>query len=151
MWRPLLRRRRRRRTRNALGLLILATADDAARKSVGEFLHELDFRIEVIDRAAAAGRSVAELLGADQHAAFAVLVADAAAIQQDASSWEFELGYCAGRLGCDRVFVASATSEAPVDKHGIHHLAIDPNGGWQLQMARNLKRAGVPVDLNRLC
>ena len=28
---------------------------------------------------------------------------------------------------------------------------LDAHGGWQLPLARTLKRAGVAVDLNRLC
>jgi hypothetical protein len=133
------------------GLLILATSDESARKTVSEFLRDLGFKIDVIDRIASPGKSVTELLGHDSHAGFAVVVADAAAIKEAAGEWQFELGFCAGKLGAGRVCVASAGSEAIGDKHGIRHVAIDGNGGWQLQMARYLKRAGVPVDLNRLC
>jgi hypothetical protein len=133
------------------GLLILATSDESARRIVSDFLNDLGFKIDVIDRTAAPGKSVTELLGHESRATFAVVVADAAAIKEAAGEWQFELGFCAGRLGAGRVCVASATSEALGDKHGIRHVAIDGNGGWQLQMARYLKRAGVAVDLNRLC
>ncbi len=135
----------------ASGLLILATSDESARRIVGDFLNDLGFKIDVIDRTAAPGKSVTELLGHESRATFAVVVADASAIKEAAGEWQFELGFCAGRLGAGRVCVASATSEALGDKHGIRHVAIDGNGGWQLQMARYLKRAGVAVDLNRLC
>ena len=133
------------------GLLILATHDDSCRKAIGEFLHDLGFKMDIIDRVAQPGRSVADLLDADSQAAFAVVVADAEAIKDASGDWQFELGYCSGRLGAGRVCVATATLETLNDKHGIRHLGIDPNGGWQLQMARYLKRAGVPLDLNRLC
>jgi hypothetical protein len=133
------------------GLLILATHDDSVRKSIGEFLHDLGFKLDIIDRVAQPGRSVVDLLGPESEAAFAVVVADAAAIKDATGDWQFELGYCSGRLGAGRVCVATATNETLSDKHGIRHLGIDPNGGWQLQMARYLKRAGVPLDLNRLC
>lgn len=133
------------------GLLILATTDDSARREASEFLHDLGFRIDVIDRAASPGKSVVELLAQEKSASFAVVVADASAIKEAAGEWQFELGFCAGRLGAPRVCVVSATNEMMQDRHGIRHLALDGNGGWQLQMARHLKRAGVPVDLNRLC
>ena len=135
----------------AQGLLILATHDDSCRKAISEFLHDLGFKLDVIDRVAQPGRSVVDLLGPESEAAFAVVVADAAAIKDATGDWQFELGYCSGRLGAGRVCVATATSDVLNDKHGIRHLGIDPNGGWQLQMARYLKRAGVPLDLNRLC
>ena len=135
----------------AQGLLILATHDDSCRKAISEFLHDLGFKLDVIDRVAQPGRSVVDLLGPESEAAFAVVVADADAIKDATGDWQFELGYCSGRLGAGRVCVATATSDVLNDKHGIRHLGIDPNGGWQLQMARYLKRAGVPLDLNRLC
>ena len=30
-------------------------------------------------------------------------------------------------------------------------LPLDPANGWHLQLARHLKRAGIEVDLNKLC
>ncbi|HEX8524879.1 MAG TPA: TIR domain-containing protein [Tepidisphaeraceae bacterium] len=135
----------------ASGLLIFATSDEGARKQASEFLHELGLKIEVIDRAVSPGKSASELLGQEKPASFAVVVADAAAIKEASGELQFELGFCAGRLGAHRVCVASATSEPLTDRHGIKHLTIDTGGGWQLQLARHLKRAGVPVDLNRLC
>ena len=36
------------------------------------------------------------------------------------------------------------------DTQGISHVAVDPHGGWQLHLARQMKRAGCDVDLNRL-
>ena len=65
----------------------------------------------------------------------------------------FKLGYCAGKLGLKRMCMmhgpthpASSAGEA----QGIAHLAVDGNGGWQLHLARQMKRAGMDVDLNRL-
>jgi len=37
------------------------------------------------------------------------------------------------------------------DSQGIWFLAVGTAEGWQLQLARHLKRAGLDVDLNRLC
>jgi len=135
----------------AQGLLILATHDETCRKALGEFLSDLGFKIEIVDRIAQPGRSVADLLGPDSAAGFVVIAADAASLKDTSGEWQYELGFCAGRLGAGRICVASATSETLSDKHGIRHLGIDNNGGWQLQMARYLKRAGVGLDLNRLC
>lgn len=71
--------------------------------------------------------------------------------QSDARS-AFELGYCAGRLGAGRVCVLHASGAVCCcDENGILHVPIDAAGGWQLQMARHFRRAGLDVDLNRLC
>jgi len=64
----------------------------------------------------------------------------------------FDLGYCVGRLGLGRVFVLQPrASQAFTDRHGIAHLPLDSAGGWQLQLARHLKRGGIEIDLNKLC
>jgi hypothetical protein len=64
----------------------------------------------------------------------------------------FKLGYCAGRLGLKRMCMMNApTHPSGVgESHGIAHLSVDNNGGWQLHLARQMKRAGLDIDLNRL-
>jgi hypothetical protein len=63
----------------------------------------------------------------------------------------FKLGYCAGKLGIKRMcMMHGPTHPAVGDGQGIAHLPVDPNGGWQLHLARQMKRAGLDVDLNRL-
>jgi hypothetical protein len=64
----------------------------------------------------------------------------------------FKLGYCAGRLGMKRMCMMHSPVTAPTGEgHGVPHLAVDSNGGWQLHLAKQMKRAGLDVDLNRLC
>ena len=64
----------------------------------------------------------------------------------------FKLGYCAGKLGLKRMcMMHGPTHASPGDSHGIAHLPVDATGGWQLHLARQMKRAGVDIDLNRLC
>ena len=64
----------------------------------------------------------------------------------------FKLGYCAGRLGMKRMCMMHAATMTPAgDGHGVPHMIVDMNGGWQLHLAKQMKRAGLDVDLNRLC
>jgi hypothetical protein len=66
-------------------------------------------------------------------------------------SSQFKLGYCAGKLGIKRMCMMHApTHPSTGEGHGISHLAVDGNGGWQLHLARQMKRAGMDIDLNRL-
>ena len=63
----------------------------------------------------------------------------------------FKLGYCAGKLGIKRMCMMHSPNHPQVgDTQGIAHVAVDPNGGWQLQLARQMKRSGCDLDLNRL-
>ncbi len=66
----------------------------------------------------------------------------------------FRLGHLAGRVGRQRVCLVSAPGCAPA--HGgtaladVPQITMDGTGGWQLELARLLRRAGATVDLNRL-
>ena len=65
----------------------------------------------------------------------------------------FQLGFLTGRLGQHVAILFPAGPDAPGfrDAQGIHYLPVGPADGWQLPLARQLKRAGLEVDLNRLC
>jgi hypothetical protein len=64
----------------------------------------------------------------------------------------FQLGYFVGRLGAKHVFaVAPGSFEPFTGNHGLSCLPLDASNGWQLQLARHLRRAGIDIDLNRLC
>jgi hypothetical protein len=63
----------------------------------------------------------------------------------------FELGYFIGRLGRSRVTVLYETGvELPSDMSGVLYTLADEAGAWQLKLAREMKAAGIPVDLNQL-
>jgi len=80
----------------------------------------------------------------------AAAIADGKATLSDSSM--FKLGYCAGRLGMKRMCMMNSSSQAAGgDGHGIPHVPVDSGGGWQLHLARQMKRAGMDIDLNRLC
>ncbi len=63
----------------------------------------------------------------------------------------FELGYFIGRLGRSRVTVLYDSGvELPSDMSGVLYTPVDEAGAWQLKLAREMKAASLPVDLNRL-
>ena len=89
------------------------------------------------------------LLGHDDAVALRRSAADASAGVR--SGIVFELGYFVGRLGLKRVCVLyTGGSETFVSDHGIQFLPVDSGNGWQLHLARHLKRAGIEIDLNKL-
>lgn len=63
----------------------------------------------------------------------------------------FQLGCAVGRLGAKRVCVLHPAGAPLCPESNVTHLAADPAGAWQLQLARHLKQAGLNVDLNKLC
>jgi predicted nucleotide-binding protein len=61
----------------------------------------------------------------------------------------FELGYFIGRLGRNRVCALYLEGvEIPSDYSGVLYVKMDPSGAWRLELAKELKAAGFPVDMN---
>lgn len=63
----------------------------------------------------------------------------------------FELGYFIGQLGRSRVAVLYSDGvELPSDMNGVLYTPADKAGAWRLKLAREMKAAGIPTDLNQL-
>ena len=61
----------------------------------------------------------------------------------------FELGYFLGKLGRKRVAaLRKGEVEKPSDYDGVVYTPFDSAGAWKLLLARELKSAGLNVDLN---
>ena len=63
----------------------------------------------------------------------------------------FELGFFIGRLGRTRVAVLYEEGvELPSDMSGVLYTLIDPGEAWKVELAREMRAAGLKVDLNRV-
>ena len=62
-----------------------------------------------------------------------------------------ELGYFAGKIGRKRVCaLVKGDIEAPSDYDGVVYIALDDAEGWKVQLARELRAAGLPVNVDGL-
>jgi predicted nucleotide-binding protein len=62
-----------------------------------------------------------------------------------------ELGYFMGKIGRRKVCVLYERGvELPSDYYGVVYIEIDKTGAWRYTLAKELKQAGLQVDLNRL-
>lgn len=62
-----------------------------------------------------------------------------------------ELGLFLGRLGRKRVCILYQKEvEIPSDYQGVLFIEVDGHGAWQTKLAREIKNAGLDVDLNLL-
>jgi predicted nucleotide-binding protein len=62
----------------------------------------------------------------------------------------FELGFFVGVLGRSRVAVLYEQGvELPSDMSGVLYTAIDDRGAWKMELAREMRAAGLEVDLNQ--
>ena len=140
------------------GLFVVHGGSSPASEAVRRFLRDLGIHLLALPGVPAANKSLVATLEQGPAASFAVLLLnpdDAAALATPGAcrpAITFQLGYFVGRLGLPRVCVlCEGGSDVFHDEHGILCLPLDPANGWHLQLARHLKRAGIEVDLNKLC
>jgi predicted nucleotide-binding protein len=61
----------------------------------------------------------------------------------------FELGYFIGRIGRGRVCALYQQGvEIPSDYAGVLYVELDERGAWRLEIAKELRAAGLEVDMN---
>ena len=144
------------------GIFVVHGELQTATNTVTSFMEDLGIRLQQMPAAPEKGKGLVNSLEKNPDASFALVLLnhdDAVALKRSAadasagvrSGIVFQLGYFVGRLGLKRVCVLyTGGAETFVSDHGIQFLPMDNGNGWQLLLARHLKRAGIEIDLNKL-
>jgi predicted nucleotide-binding protein len=143
------------------GVFVVHGRDSETRETVARLLHVLRLNpILLFERVSSGSITVIEKLEkyADVSSAVVLLTPDdvgalhGSELQPRArQNVIFELGYFVSRVGRKNVFALYKEGvELPSDYHGVLYIPIDPNGAWRLQLARELKASGLPIDLNEV-
>jgi hypothetical protein len=124
---------------------------DPSSEAVMQFIQQLSMPVIEADHT----NGLIDTLEAQRDMGFVIVMNAADSVEHGKASLSdssvFKLGYCAGKLGLRRMCMMNGPTHPNVgDSQGIAHIAVDVNGGWQLQLARQMKRAGCDVDLNKL-
>ena len=139
--------------------------NDAMKDKVELFVRQMNFEPIVLHKQVNKGRTIIEKF--EDYAsktAFAIVILSAddygyakkwgaeTKKQRARQNVVFEFGFFAGSLGREKVLVLQETSsnfEAVGDYSGVIYVSYE-EGNWNLEIAREMKSAGLPVDLNRL-
>ena len=139
-----------------IGVAVVHSRDDSAGLAVTEFLAQLGLT-------PMPSTSSATTLDQLQGAGFAVILAapdDIRTLNDPQTSPDFKpsatqevvfkLGFLVGALGPQRVCALLLDDiQLPIDQFGIRATPMDPAEGWKLDIAKMVKAAGIPIDLNR--
>jgi predicted nucleotide-binding protein len=148
-------------TLNVTDVFVVHGHDTAALESAARFLEKLGLRAIILHERASGGKTIVEKIEAHSDVGFAVVLLtpdDVGAVATMPTSLQprarqnviLELGYFIGRLGRDRVCALQRGDLAlPSDVVGVVYVPMDADGAWKLLLAREMKAAGLPVDLNR--
>lgn len=137
--------------------------NNEAKEKVARFLERLALNVVILHEQPNDGRTIIEKFSdfSDVDFAIILLTADdfggpkaAKPGQQNLRARQnvvFEFGFFIGKLGRNKVCALREEGvEIPSDISGIIYLDLDRADAWRLQLARELRSAGIGIDLNRI-
>ncbi len=137
--------------------------DEATRQTVARLLERLGLEAIILHEQPSQGRTVIEKFERYSDVGYAVvlLTADDKGGPKGESPKGYkprarqnvilELGFFLGKLGRNRVCpLHEENVELPSDYEGVVYVPRDAGGAWQTQLAKEMKSAGLDVDLNEL-
>lgn len=136
--------------------------DEGAREKVARYLEKLDLEPIILHEQPNKGRTIIEKFTEYADVAYAVVLITADDIggpkgtnadnltARARQNVIFELGYFLGALGRDHVCALHQTGvEILSDYSGVVYVTLDAANAWRLDLAREMKAAGLPVDMNK--
>lgn len=147
----------------ALGIrvFIVHGRDEAAKEATARFIVSLGLEPVILHEQPNAGRTIIEKLEGHLDVDFAIVLLSPDDVggmgghpqqlrNRARQNVVLELGLFIGALGRGRVCALhKGNLELPSDFDGVVYVPMDDAGGWRLSLAREMKHAGMNVDLNR--
>ena len=152
--------KKRRERPSGKKVFVVHGRDNEAKQTVARFLEKLGLEAVILHERSNAGLTIIEKFEKHSEVAYAVVLMtpdDVGALRTEKASLRgrarqnviFELGYFMGKLGRNHVCaLVKGDIERPSDSDAIIYIPLDPNDGWKLLLAKELKEAGLQVDLN---
>lgn len=135
---------------------------EAIREALARFIERLDLTPIILHEQPNKGRTIIEKFTDYSDVGFAVVlftaddrggaIADPYEQQKPRARQNvvLELGFFLGKLGRGRVCALYQDDvEIPSDYSGVLFIKLDDAGAWKLQVAKELKAAGIEVDMNK--
>ena len=116
---------------------VVCRAGDEAAKAVAAFLKEMGLEAVTGGSGATPTPDALEKLRPVQ---FAILMR---------SDRPLETGFLLGVLGAPRLCLLLPTQSTAPGLDALHRIPVDNGGVWKLLLARQMKQAGLDVDLNK--
>lgn len=143
-------------------IFIVHGHDGEAKESAARLVEKLGLHAIILHEQPNAGRTIIEKFEDHSNVGFAVvlLTPDDIGCPQDKQSETkprarqnviLELGYFMGKLGRGRVCALYKEGvEIPSDYRGVLYIPMDSAGAWRMALAKEIKNAGIDVNLNKL-
>lgn len=145
--------------------------DEATKQAVARFLEKMGLEIVILHERPDRGKTIIEKLEAnssDVDIGYAVVLLTPDDMGKSVSkigktiskptlrsrarqNVVFELGYFIAKLGREKVRAMYVEGvELPSDYQGVLYTKLDDSATWKLELAREIKAAGINLDLNKI-
>ena len=135
--------------------------DHGARDKIARVIEKLDLTPVILDDVPSSGRTIIEKIEANRDVGYAIVILtpdDLGRAKHEKvlktrarQNAILELGYFMSHLGRNRVCVINnGVEELPSDCSGVIYVLLDPDAGWKMKLAKELKEAGFEIDTNKL-
>ena len=144
-------------------VFIIHGRDETVKYKVANFLRKIELTPTILHEEANLGKTIIEKF--ESHAsevgyAIGILTGDdVGGLNSDNPELKprarqnviLESGYFMGLLGRDKVSLLYENGvDLPSDLFGIVYISIDANDAWQLSLAKNMRAAGIQIDMNKV-
>ncbi|CAN5326116.1 hypothetical protein BH09BAC5_BH09BAC5_00770 [soil metagenome] len=144
---------------NKTQVFIVHGHDELAKTEVARFIQTLGFEPIILHEQASSGKTIIEKIEEYSNVGFGIALytpCDQGSVKgqeklndRARQNVVFEHGYLIGKIGRHNVCaLVKGIIETPNDISGVVYISM--NGGWHLQLAKELKNSGYEVDMNRL-
>ncbi len=137
--------------------------DDLAKETVARSLEKMGFEAIILHEQPDEGKTIIEKIEANSNVVFAVVLYTECDVGRDKTMPEsanqkrarqnvvFEHGYLIGKLGRNHVCaLVKGEVETPGDISGVVYTPMDDKKAWEIRLYKNMKAAGIDVDMNKI-
>ena len=136
--------------------------DDAAKEAVARFVEKIGFEAIILHEQASSGKTIIEKIEEYTNVGFGIVLytpCDLVASKGEKDHPKprarqnvvFEHGYLIGKIGRENVCaLVKGDIETPTDISGVVYIKMDEGDGWKLAAAKEMKKSGYDVDLNKI-
>ena len=136
--------------------------DTAAKEAVARFVEKIGLEAIILHEQASSGHTIIEKIEENTNVGFGIVLytpCDLGASKGEKDHLKprarqnviFEHGYLIGKIGRENVCaLVKGDIETPNDISGVVYIKMDEGDGWKLAVAKEMKKSGYDVDLNKI-
>lgn len=147
---------------NKSQIFIVHGHDEVAKSKTARFVEKLGFEAIILHEQASSSKTIIEKIEEYSNVGFGIIlytpcdiggkqIANPELKSRARQNVVFEHGFLIGKIGRSNVCaLVKGDIETPNDISGVVYVSIDEADAWRYTIARELKKAGYNVDMNRI-